>query len=102
MIFKRNQPIVAAQVEAELDEIWLHIATESGSPELAGRVIDSITRRFYLLARNPYPGRSRGSDLSEGLRSFLSDNFVILYRIEGESVQILHVFHGRRDIPGLI
>ena len=42
---------VAPQVEAELQEIWHYIADHSGSIEIADRLIDSITTRFFLLAQ---------------------------------------------------
>ncbi len=40
---------VAPGAEAELDDIWYSIATESGSAEIADRVIDSIAERFFFL-----------------------------------------------------
>jgi toxin ParE1/3/4 len=62
-------------------------------------VIDAITERFYLLAQFPYMGRAR-DDLRPGLRSFPVGQYVVIYAIEDEDVQILHVFHGRQDIEG--
>ena len=50
---------LAPQVEFELDDIWYYVARESGSIEIADRLIDSITDRFYLLASHPYVGRLR-------------------------------------------
>jgi plasmid stabilization system protein ParE len=44
---------VAPQAEAELDSIWYYVANESGSIEIADRLIHSITERFLLLSRNP-------------------------------------------------
>jgi hypothetical protein len=41
------------EAEAELDDIWLYVARESGSIEIANRLIDVITRRFCLLGQNP-------------------------------------------------
>jgi len=41
----------APAAEAELDGIWLYIVRESGSVELATRVVEGITQRFWLLAR---------------------------------------------------
>jgi hypothetical protein len=41
---------IAPEAEAELDNIWYYVAKESGSIEVADRLIDSITERFYLLA----------------------------------------------------
>jgi Arc/MetJ-type ribon-helix-helix transcriptional regulator len=42
---------VAPRAEAELDGIWYYLAKESGSIEIADRVVDSITARFFLLSR---------------------------------------------------
>jgi plasmid stabilization system protein ParE len=61
---------VAPEAEAELDNIWYYVATESGSTGVADRLIDSITERFYLLASHPHIGRHRDEDLRPGLRSF--------------------------------
>jgi toxin ParE1/3/4 len=54
---------IAPEVETELDNIWLYLATRSSSFEVADRVIDSITECFWMLARNPYLGRPRDADL---------------------------------------
>ena len=50
---------LAPQVEVELDDIWYYIARDSGSIEIADRLIDSITDRFFLLGDHPYVGRLR-------------------------------------------
>ncbi len=90
----------ALSADSDLDDIWCYIATESGSFETADRFVESLTRRFYLLASNPYIGRNR-DDLRPGLRSFTVSKYVIIYRIDGDDVLILHVFHGSRDIESL-
>jgi toxin ParE1/3/4 len=93
---------VAPQAEAELDSIWYYVARESGSIEIADRLIDSITERFLLLTRNPRLGRRRDEELRPGLRSFPVGEYVIIYRIEGEDVLILHVIRGSRNIEALL
>ncbi len=92
---------VAPHAEAELDGIWYYTAKESGSIEIADRVVDSITERFFLLSRYPHIGRRRDEDLRPGLRSFPAGEYVILYRVEGEDVLILHVIRASRDIEAL-
>ena len=93
---------LSPEAEAELDGIWIHIARESGSVDVATRVVDSITERFWLLARHPYIGRRRDEDLRPGLRSLPADDYVIIHRIaEYDVVMILHVVHGSRDIVAL-
>jgi toxin ParE1/3/4 len=93
---------VAPQAEADLDHIWYYVAKESGSVEIADRLIDSITERFYLLSRYPHVGRHRDDDLRPGLRSFPVGEYVIIYRVEDNNVLILHVYRGSRDIEGLL
>ncbi len=88
---------LAPQARAELSSIWNFIAKESGNVAAADDVIDGISERFYLLSQYPRMGRSR-DDLRPGLRSFAVGQYVIVYAIEDEDVEILHVFHGRQDI----
>jgi toxin ParE1/3/4 len=90
------------EAEAELDGIWLYVARESGSADVASRVIDAITDRFWLLAKNPHIGRRRDHDLRPGLRSFSVGEYLIIYRIEDADATILHVIRGSRDIEGAV
>jgi toxin ParE1/3/4 len=92
---------VAPEAEAELDDIWYYIAKESASIEIADRVVDSVTDRFFLLARFPQMGRRRDEDLRPGLRSFAVGEYVIVYRVGDEEVLILHVLRGSRDLKAL-
>jgi plasmid stabilization system protein ParE len=93
---------LAPEAEADLDEIWYHLAKESGIPEIADRLIDTITERFFLLADYPHVGRPRDEDLRPGLRSFPVGRYLILYRVEAGDVLILHVFPAARDIEPLL
>jgi plasmid stabilization system protein ParE len=69
---------VARQGEAELDAIWYYLAKESASIEIADRMVDSITERFFLLSRFPHVGRRRDEDFDDSrdalqLREFSED-----------------------------
>ena len=92
---------VAPQAESDLDEIWYFLATQSSSIDVADRVVDSITARFVLLARQPYIGRRRDEDLRPGVRTFPVGDYVIAYRVDGDDVLILRVLRGSRDIEAL-
>ena len=92
---------IAPEAEAELDDIWYYIAKESDSIEIADRMVDSITDRFFLLARFPHIGRRRDEDLRPGLRSFVVGEYVIIYRVEDGKILILHVIRGSRDLEAL-
>jgi len=92
---------VAPRAERDLDDIWHYVANESGSIEIANRLIDSITDQFFFLAGFPYLGRSRDEDFGVGYRSFAVGEYVIVYCLDAEDVLILRVTHGRRDIEAL-
>jgi len=92
---------VSQRAEADLDDIWYYVAKESGSVEIANRLIDSVTNRFLLLARHPHLGRSRDDDFGVGSRSFSVGEYVIVYCVENDDVLILRVAHGSRDIEAL-
>jgi toxin ParE1/3/4 len=92
---------VAPRAEADLDEIWLYVAKESGSIEVSNRLTDILTDRFFVLAGFPYIGRSRDEDLGLGIRSSAVGEYVIVYRVENNDVLILRVVHGRRDLESL-
>ena len=55
--------LLSPEAEADLDEVWFYIAKESGDAEVADRLVDSVTARFFLLATHPYVGRRRDEDL---------------------------------------
>jgi toxin ParE1/3/4 len=92
---------LAPRAETDLDEIWCYVAKESGGIEIANRLIDSITDRFFLLAGFPQIGRSRNEDFGVGCRSLAAGEYVIVYCLEAEDVLVLRVAHGRRDIEAL-
>lgn len=85
----------------DLDDIWFYAARESGSLEVADKMIDAITERFWLISRHPHIGRGRDDDWRAGLRSFPVGKYVIIYRTEDEDVVILRVLRGSRDIETL-
>jgi toxin ParE1/3/4 len=85
----------------DLDDIWIYVARESGSLEIANRLIDSITDRFVMLANHPHAGRQRNDDLGTSRRSFPVGEYLIVYRVEDKDVLILRVVHGRRDLGAL-
>ena len=89
------------QADSDLDSIWCYVATESGSVEIADRLIDSLTGRFFLLANYPNIGRRRDDDLRPGLRSLSVGEYVIIYRLRDEDVLILRVLRGGRNIEAL-
>jgi toxin ParE1/3/4 len=89
------EPIVSPTARADLDAIVDYIFDRD--PDAAEGMNERITKAFYLLARMPFLGRVR-AQLGDAVRSFAVGNYVILYRPVEDTVEIAHVYHGRRDI----
>ncbi|MGA2077475.1 MAG: type II toxin-antitoxin system RelE/ParE family toxin [Terriglobia bacterium] len=73
----------------------------ANSIEIANRLIDTLTDRFFMLAGFPYVGRARDDDFGPGCRSVAVGEYVIVYCVENVEVLILRVAHGRRDLEAL-
>ena len=50
---------LAPRAKADLEELALYVFVETGSLEIATRLVDSITGRFVLLGTHPSAGRRR-------------------------------------------
>ena len=68
--------------------------------DVATRLIDAITDRFFLLASFPWLGRTREDDFGARSRSFPVGEYVIVYCVERVDVLILRVVHGKRERRG--
>lgn len=91
-------------VEDELWDIWLFIAQDN--PDAATRVIEAAYETFEMLAANPGLGKPRRFR-SPRLRDVRSwhiagfENYLIFYRRVASGIQVIHVYHGARDIEAL-
>jgi len=83
---------LSLEAEADLDELWYHVASNS-SVDIADRRTDSISTRFFLLGTHPRAGRRR-DDLRPGVRMFPVREYVILYRVDRNDVLIQRVVRG--------
>ena len=78
----------------DLYEIGLYIAQDSlAAAEL---VLDALDAKIRTLAHSPDIGRSR-PELAPGVRSFPAESYVIFYRHDKDTVEIIRVLHGARD-----
>lgn len=82
----------------DLGEISLYIAEESGSFDVANTVIDKIDRYCARLASLPGTLGSARSDLQIGLRSTPCQGYIIFFRYGVETVEIVSILHGSRDV----
>ena len=93
--------LVSGRAKRDLDDIWYEVAVGSGNIDRADAQLDAILQILRLLGQYPLLGRKR-PDLREGLRSFPSGSYVILYKADGSTAKILHVLPAMRDIASLI
>lgn len=87
--------IVSPLAEADLEEIWLYIASDN--PNAADRLIGKIFETVELITTSPLMGRMR-NELASGLRSFGAQPYIIFYRPLPDAIEIVRVLHGSRDI----
>ena len=96
--------ILTPCVEDELWAIWEYIAQDN--PDAATRVIEAAYETFKTLAATPGLGRLRKfrNPRLKGIRSWPVSGFetyLIFYRVTPSDIELLHVYHGARDIEAL-
>jgi plasmid stabilization system protein ParE len=92
--------VLSGEALLDLDEIWGYIAQDD--IEAADRWISKLLDACEMLARNPRAGHTR-KDLTEN--SFLFwpvGEYLIVYRILGNGIEIVAVTQGARDIPSYL
>jgi toxin ParE1/3/4 len=83
------------KAEADLLEIWLHIAQDS--PRAADRLLDRIEAQCRLLADNPRVGRGR-PEIAPDARAWIVGRYLILYRVQDDGIEVVGVVHGAREV----
>ena len=87
-----------AQAEEDLIDIWLYIAQDN--PAAADRLLDKIDGKILLLAEQPAIGPAR-EDIAPDLRYLPLGNYLILYRIILDGIEIVRVVQGARNLKDL-
>ena len=88
----------------DLEEICDYI-TRHGSPTQANYVLDRIGSAFHALAENPRRGRFPTELLDIGIREYWEvffKRYRILYRVIEETIYVLIIADGRRDMQSLL
>lgn len=80
---------------ADLDEIYEYVAERD--PSAADRLADDVTASIEQLAVHPYLGRER-PDIHVTARSRPVGNYLVLYRVAPDTVDIVRIMHGARDL----
>jgi toxin ParE1/3/4 len=96
--------ILAPCVEDELWAVWKYIARDN--PDAAARFIEAGHETFKTLAETPGLGRLRKfhNPRLKFVRLWMVsgfDNYIIFYRPVSNGIEVLHVYHGARNIEAL-
>jgi toxin ParE1/3/4 len=82
-----------------LEDIANYIGEQSGDQERGAAYVAKLRAQCEKLATLPgLIGRPR-PDLGDQVRSFVFGNYLIVFRYETETIDILNVVHARRDRP---
>ncbi len=67
------------------------------NPNAAHRLVDRLEDRWRLLATQPRSGGLR-PDLGDELRQVVVGDYLSIYRLKGDDIEIVRVLHGRRNV----
>jgi toxin ParE1/3/4 len=90
---------ISEDAKAELREARRYIAKDN--PRAAARFRAAMVQRWQTLRRFPEMGPLRPK-LGPGFRTFVVGNYLIVYRVAAESIEIVRLLHGARDIDTLL
>src|SRR5436309_1485230 len=93
-----SEPRITAQARADLEAAWDSVAESNEAA--ADRLLDTILKQARLHAQFPLMGRPR-NDLAANVRSFVVRPYVVFYRPVENTIEVLRVLHGARDIEGI-
>ncbi len=86
------------QAENDLEELWLAIALDN--PSAADRLLRRIAIKLERLAQFPEIGSPK-PEIAPSARILVEGNYVILHEVVGDTVEIVRVVHGARDLDEL-
>jgi toxin ParE1/3/4 len=91
-----KEPQLTDRAKADLKGVWSEIARRRDAAT-ANRMSAAILEKCRSHAQFPETGQTR-EELAPGLRSFPVDPYVVFFRPVEDTIQVLRVLHGRRDI----
>jgi toxin ParE1/3/4 len=80
---------------------------EQDAPEAAFRFLDAVDESVEQLLRMPNMGspKTLPNPALQGLRSWPVEGFehiLLFYRVQGETLKVIRVLHGKRDIKRIL
>jgi plasmid stabilization system protein ParE len=92
----RHRVIYSKAAEADVDEIWTHIAADN--PDNATRFIQRLEEHIQTLARFPQrcPSIPENATWGASYRHLIEGDYRVIFRIARKTVYIVRVVHGAR------
>lgn len=90
--------IISPQAREDLFDIWFYIAEDSTIN--ADRFTAKIVKKYEWLTENSEAG-VKCDDLLPGLRSFPYAKYMLYYRVKNNTLELVRILHGSRDL-GLV
>ena len=96
--------LVSAEARNDLRAAVLRLSDSLGMPDAARSLLDTFDSTLENIEKYPlmYPLASEPRLARMGYRKVLMGSYLMLYRLEGESALVAHVFHQRREYARLV
>jgi toxin ParE1/3/4 len=92
-------PIISPEARADLSAAWDYLAERNAVA--ADQFLDDFWVAASRHAAFPRTGRPR-DDLRPGLRSFVVGRHVAFFTPDGDTIRIIRVLHGSRDVDRIL
>ena len=102
---KRYPVLLTEGAEQDLESIYDYIIANSSTRASADYVLDQVLKAAARLARHPQRGSYPSELLSLGIREYRQVMFKpyrIIYRVVSDTVHIVLIADGRRDMQSLL
>jgi plasmid stabilization system protein ParE len=92
--------VLSTEAELDLDDIWEYIAQDS--IDAADRWIGKLFDAFDALAGTPGMGHKREDLTAYPVLFWPVGAYMIIYRAQSKTIEIVAVTQGARDIPSFL
>lgn len=91
--------IFSPQSRQDLREVFEYIAQDDLDASIG--FVRRLKQRCFDLGPLPNAGRKR-DEIRQGYRSVTEGEYVIIYRLRPDAIEILHVVHAKRDLDKVL
>jgi len=88
---------ITDHADAGLLSIYAHLYAATLSEEIAAQIVVQIRKKCFSILDAPEGGRPR-DEIRHGIRSTRIFSYIIMYETVNETIFILRILHGARDI----